>query len=56
MKLTNSLVPLTFLLASLAQANLIAYWPFDDLSGEVAEDIITFLQVTKVVECQTPLV
>ncbi|MDB4608439.1 hypothetical protein OAH10_01825, partial [bacterium] len=40
MKLTNSLVSLTFLLASLAQANLIAYWPFDDLTGEVAEDVI----------------
>ena len=40
MNFTNSLVSLTLLSASLAQANLIAYWPFDDLNGEVAEDII----------------
>ena len=40
MNFTNSLVSLTLLSASFAQANLIAYWPFDDLSGEVAEDII----------------
>jgi len=41
MKYQNPLALLSLCLsASLAQANLIAYWPFDDLTGEIAEDVV----------------